>query len=101
MTIDAALVREQGVTFAVVAVKNHAVSSDSSRREAMVAFGTQFPGVPIVLMAQDSRGRPSSGPSDIVRFLAKVPVNALPEAAVTGEAIRRRLPARKVGQPAW
>lgn len=79
MTIDAALVREQGVTFAVVAVKNHAVSSDSSRREAMVAFGTQFPGVPIVLMAQDGRGRPTFwGRPDIVRFLAKVPVNALP-----------------------
>lgn len=79
MSFDAALVREQGVTFAVVVVKNHVVSSDSSRRDAMNAFGTHFPGVPIVLMAQDGRGRPTYwGRPDIVRFLARVPVNALP-----------------------
>jgi hypothetical protein len=31
MSFDAALVREQGVTFAVVVVKGHVVSYDSSR----------------------------------------------------------------------
>lgn len=59
MSFDAALVREQGVTFAVVVVKNHAVSSDSSRRQAMTTFGAHFPGVPIVLMVQDGGGRPT------------------------------------------
>jgi hypothetical protein len=79
MSFDAAVVREQGVTFAVVVVKDHVVSSDSSRREAIMAFGAHFPGVPIVLMAQDGRGRPTYwGRPDIVRFLARVPVNALP-----------------------
>lgn len=79
MSFDAALVREQGVSFAVVAVKAHAVSSDSSRREAIAAFGPHFPGVPVVLMAQDGRGRPTFwGRPDIVRFLANVPVRALP-----------------------
>lgn len=79
MSFDAALVREQGVTFAVVAVKGHVVSSDSSRREAIDAFGAHFPGVPIVLMVQDGRGRATFwGRQDIVRFLAKVPVQALP-----------------------
>lgn len=79
MSFDAALVREQGVTFAVVVVKNHVVSSDSSRREAMNTFGMHFPGVPIVLMTQGGRGRPAFwGRPDIVRFLARVPVNALP-----------------------
>lgn len=52
MRFDAALVREQGVNFAVVAVKGHAVNSDSSRREAMAAFGSRFPGVPTVLMVR-------------------------------------------------
>lgn len=79
MSFDAALIREQGVTFAVVAVKGHVVNSDSSRRGAMATFGTQFPGVPIVLMVQDGRGRPTYwGRSDIVRFLAQVPVHMLP-----------------------
>jgi len=79
MSFDAALVREQGVKFAIVAVKNHAVSSDAARRQAMAAFGTHFPGVPIVLMAQDGQGRPTFwGRSDIVRFLAQVPLGALP-----------------------
>ena len=71
--------RAQGAPFAGVAVKGRAVNSDSSRREAMAAFGTHFPGVPIVLMVQDGRGRPTYwGRPDIVRFLAQVPVNALP-----------------------
>jgi len=79
MSFDAALVREQGETFAVVAVKGHAVSSDSSRREAIAAFSAHFPHVPIVLMAQDAGGRATFwGRPDIVRFLAKVPVRALP-----------------------
>jgi hypothetical protein len=79
MSFDAALVREQSVTFAVVVVNNHAVSSESSRRQAVGAFSTHFPGVPIVLMAQDGRGCPTFwGRSDIVRFLAGVPISALP-----------------------
>ncbi len=79
MSFDAALVREQGVTFAVVAVRSHVISSDSSRREAISGFGAQFPGVPIVLMVQDGRGRPTYwGRRDIVRFLANVPASALP-----------------------
>jgi len=79
MSFDAALVREQGVTFAVVVVKGHVVNSTSSRTEAMTSFRMQFPGVPVVLMAQDGRGRPTYwGRTDIVKFLANVPVNALP-----------------------
>lgn len=79
MSFDAALVREQGVTFAVVAVKRHVVNTDTSRREAMAAFSPHFPDVPIVLMAQDGRGTPTYwGRPDIVRFLARLPVQALP-----------------------
>jgi hypothetical protein len=79
MSFDAALVREQGVTFAVVVVKPHVVNSDASRRQALVGFSGKFPGVPIVLMAQDGRGRPTYwGRPDIVGFLAGVPFDALP-----------------------
>src|SRR5689334_4805431 len=79
MSFDAALVREQGVSFAVVVVKSHVVQSDASRRQAISAFSHHFPGVPIVLMAQDSRGTPTFwGRPDIVRFLARIPTAALP-----------------------
>ena len=79
MSFEAALVREQGATFAVCVVKPHVVNSDSSRREAIASFSPKFPGVPIVLMAQDGRGRPTYwGRPDIVRFLANVPFQRLP-----------------------
>jgi hypothetical protein len=72
MNVDAALVKEQGVTFAVVVVNREALSP--TQRDRTVAGLTRFwPGVPIVLMAQDSRGAPEYyGRSDIVKFLASV-----------------------------
>ena len=79
MQFEAALVREQGVTFAVVVVKSHVLNSDSSCREVATGFQPAFPGVPVVLMAQNGRGRPTYwGRPDIVRFLARVPFQALP-----------------------
>jgi hypothetical protein len=79
MSFDAAVVREQGVTFTVVAVRSQAVNTDSSCRETICACQVRFPGVPIVLMVQDGRGRPTFwGRRDIVNFLSRVPVGALP-----------------------
>jgi len=43
MSFDAALVREQGITFARRCREGPRHSSDSSRREAMSAFGVHFP----------------------------------------------------------
>lgn len=79
MSFDAALVREQGVEFAVVVVKKHVLSGESSRRQAAASFQASFPGIPIILMAQDGGGRPTFwGRPDIVRFLSNVPVSRLP-----------------------
>jgi hypothetical protein len=79
VSFDAAIVKEQGVTFAVIAVKRHVVDSPHERNEAADVFQFQFPGMPVVLMSQDGRGRPTYwGRQDIVRFLARVPVAALP-----------------------
>lgn len=78
MNIQAALVKEQGVTFAVVAVKAHVLSS-SSRDQVVGSFARVWPGVPIVLMAEESQGRVRYyGRGDITRFLSKTPVSALP-----------------------
>ena len=79
MPFDAALVRERGVSFAVVSVRSSAVGSESSRQAAVQAFSGEFPGVPIVLMAQEASGRARFwGRPDIVRFLAKVHPARLP-----------------------
>ena len=38
-----------------------------------------FPGVPVVLMAQDAQGTPTFfGRKDIVQFLASVPLGSIP-----------------------
>lgn len=79
MNVHAALVKQQGVTFAVVVVKPHVLASVPQRDQAITGFQTYWPGVPIVLMAQDARGVPKYyGRDDVVRFLASVPMKALP-----------------------
>src|SRR5690606_27613400 len=78
MRIQAALVREQGVRFAVVVVKRSALNDHSSRDGLRARFARVFSGVPVVLMAQDHRGTPTYyGRTDIVRFLQGVPFEAL------------------------
>jgi len=73
MNFEGAVVKEQGVTFGIVVCKRSVLNSTSDRNN-MVAFGQQaFGPVPIVLMAQDSKGVPTYwGRDDIVKFLANV-----------------------------
>ena len=79
MTFDGALVREQGVTFGIVVVKPHILHSRNDAVSAIAAFQPVFPGVPIVLMAQDSRGVPTYyGRNDIVQFLASIDCARIP-----------------------
>lgn len=79
MQFQGALIREQGITFAVVIVKKHVVDNPMTARQAIGSFQPVFPGVPIVLMAQDHSGRPTYyGRQDIARFLANTPITAIP-----------------------
>jgi hypothetical protein len=80
MTFQGAVFREQGVTFAVVIVKKHVIDSGSAEAgRAIAAFQPVFPGLPVVLMAQDYQGTPTYyGRRDIARFLAGVPLGAIP-----------------------
>ena len=79
MFVDAALTKEQGVTFVVVVVQKHVLTSSRSRTETANGLAVHWPGIPVVLMAQDARGRAEYwGRQDIVQFLAGVPVEALP-----------------------
>lgn len=77
--IQAAVVKEQDVTFTVVVVKPHVINSQHEARQTAATLTRYFPGMPIVLMAQDANGRPTYlGRPDIVKFLANVFMEALP-----------------------
>jgi hypothetical protein len=74
-----ALVREQGVTFAIVIVKEHILNVPSQAKSAIRSFQPLFPQAPIVLMAQDARGRPAYyGRHDLVNFLSRVSLSTIP-----------------------
>lgn len=78
MRVQGAVIREQGQTFAVVIVKPRVVQNRAEAADAIQSFSPVF-GVPVVLMAQDGRGRPTFyGRQDIARFLSGVPLSAIP-----------------------
>jgi hypothetical protein len=77
--LHGAVIKEQGVTFAIVIVKSHILQSQAESQQAAYAFSDFFPGMPIILMAQDSRGIPTYwGRNDIVAFLASVDPARIP-----------------------
>ncbi len=79
MQFDGALLKEQGITFAIVVVKSHVLNNSLDCDSARRSFSSVFPGVPIILMAQNSRGIPTyQGRTDIVRFLARVNPSRIP-----------------------
>ena len=79
MQFEGALIKEQGVTFAIIIVKPHVLNS-SDREDIRNSFRKFFPlGTPIILMAQDSRGTPTyHGKTDIVKFLANIDFRRIP-----------------------
>jgi len=79
MTFEGAVVREQGVTFAVVVVKKYVVESASEAQSAIRRFSPAFPGLPVVLMGQDNSGRPTFfGRKDIANFLSNISISRVP-----------------------
>lgn len=56
MQIDGAVITEQGVTFAILVVKRHVLRNTIKRNEIRNEARSLFPGMPIILMAQNSRG---------------------------------------------
>ena len=79
MQFEGAVIREQGQTFAIVVVKSHVLNNSIESDDARRNFRSIFPSMPIVLMAQDSRGMPTyQGRPDIVKFLANVSISSIP-----------------------
>ena len=79
MQFEGAVVKEQGVTFAIAIVKSYVLDSSNDRETARQGFARYFPPVPIILMAQNSRGVPTyHGRKDIVEFLANTDFSRIP-----------------------
>lgn len=76
--IIGAVIKEQGITFAVVLVKKTVLRSpdkENIRRSFTLAFGN----VPIILVAQDMNGIPTyDGRKDIVTFLSSIHPSQIP-----------------------
>jgi hypothetical protein len=79
MQFEGALVKEQGITFAIVVVKASVLNSTAEANKTRTAFQSYFPRVPIILMAQDTGGTHTyKGRPDIVRFLSNVHPSRIP-----------------------
>lgn len=79
MRFRAAVLKEQGVTFAVVIVKPQVLRSEIEVNNARAAFQSVFPGMPIVLRAENSSGTPTyQGRKDLVNFLWRTQMRAIP-----------------------
>jgi hypothetical protein len=70
--------KRTGQHFAVVIVKPQVINS-IERDQVRQGFSKYFPGMPIILMAQNSRGMPTYyGRKDIVAFLSKLHISQIP-----------------------
>lgn len=79
MHFQGAIIEEQGVKFAVAFVEKNIIDNSTSAKAAIQSFQPVFPGMPIVLVAQDSNLIPMYyGRPDVSRLLANMSVNTIP-----------------------
>ena len=79
LKIQGAVIKEQGVTFAVIPVKKNILGSQMKCQQTAQSFQPMFPDIPIVLMGQDSRGTPTYwGRNDIVNFMSNIHPSRIP-----------------------
>lgn len=79
MTFEGAVLKEQGITFGIVVVREHVISNHSEADDAIITFQPILGVAPVVLMAQDHRGTPQYyGRKDIVAFLANIDFRRIP-----------------------
>lgn len=79
MIINGAVIKEQGVTFAIISVKQHVTRYTVTTINARQNFSYFFPNMPIILMSQNEQGIPRYiGRKDIVDFLKTIRVDQIP-----------------------
>ena len=77
--MQAAVVKEQGITFAVVAVRQEVTNYTYRAVRMRQELQRVFKNMPIILMSMDSNGQPHYyGRRDIVNFLKSVKVSQIP-----------------------
>ncbi|MGY3232565.1 hypothetical protein ACVWWJ_004049 [Luteibacter sp. HA06] len=86
MKMQGAVIKEQGITFAIALVKPSSVRTTSEAQSTRQTFQPIFPGLELVLACQEQGTFKYSGRRDIVNFLASVNPNRIPwrEYSVTG-----------------
>lgn len=77
MKFQGAVLKVRGVTFAIVIVRNHVIENSFEADTTSRSFQKVFPGIPVVLMAQDFGKASFYGRDDIVGFLNDVPVKTI------------------------
>lgn len=75
--MTAALVREQGVTFAVAIVKNHVLSSSATADQTIRAVSHAL-GCPLVVLMGESNRRLRGNRQDVVNFVSRIDPSRLP-----------------------
>lgn len=79
MVVHGAVIIEQGVTFAIVAVKPSVTQYTARITAFRQEMSYYFPNMPIILMSQDASGTPHYyGRKDIVDFLKSVRLDQIP-----------------------
>lgn len=79
MVVHGAVIIEQGVTFAIVVVKQVVTQYTVRATRFRQSIAPFFPNMPIILMSQDREGKPHYyGRKDIVDFLKTVPLDKIP-----------------------
>lgn len=80
MTIDGAIIREQGATFVVVKPSITSNATEAAKtRTTLQAQVRDFRGLPLILASQDARGVfEYQGRRDIVGFLASIDAARIP-----------------------
>lgn len=79
MKIQGSVIIEQGVTFAIVVVKQSVTNYTSRIIKTRRQLQYFFPNMPIILMSQDSSGKPHYyGRRDIVEFLKTIRLDQIP-----------------------
>jgi len=86
MKMQGAVIKEQGVTFAIALVKASSVQTTSDAQTTRRAFQPYFPGIELVLASQERGTFKYSGRPDIVKFLASISPSRIPwrEYSVSG-----------------
>lgn len=79
MKFQGAVVKEQGITFAVVVVRLSTLQTPAEREKAVGLYTDIFQGIPVVLTAKDFKGAVKYfGRSDIVNYLSRLKPSLIP-----------------------